>query len=244
MKNIRLTIEYDGTRYCGWQKQKNDLTIQQTLENAINKITKEENDVVGCSRTDSGVHAKGFVANFLTGSSVPGNKFKYAINSKLPNDIVIIKSQETSLDFHARYCSKGKRYVYTVSNREYPVALYRNYIYHFPKQLNVDKMKKAAKYIVGTHDFTAFKSQGSSVKTSIRKVFKLDIIKNNDMLQFSISGDGFLYNMVRIIVGTLLDVGINKIEPEYIQEIIELKDRTKAGRVVPATGLCLEEVFY
>ncbi|MCY6371525.1 tRNA pseudouridine(38-40) synthase TruA [Clostridium ganghwense] len=243
-RNIKIIIEYDGANYAGWQRQKNAVTIQQKIEEAIKEITKEDIQVTGSSRTDAGVHAKGFVGNFFTKSSIPAEKFKYAINTKLPQDIVILRSEEVLEEFHARYSSKGKKYVYTVLNRKERAAISRNYVYSFHKELNLNLMLEGSKYFLGTHEFDSFRKKGSSVKTTIRTIYELDIIKNEDQIQFIVSGDGFLYNMVRIIVGTLLDVGICKINPNDINEIILAKDRSKAGKAVPANGLCLEEVFY
>lgn len=244
IKNIKIIVEFDGTNYAGWQRQKNAITIQQKIEDAIKEITKEEIEVIGSSRTDAGVHAKGFVANFFTESNIPPEKFKYAINAKLPKDIVILHSEEVSQDFHARYSSKGKMYIYTVLNRKDRAAINRNYIYNFQGELDLDSMIEASKYFLGTHEFDSFRKKGSSVKTTRRTIYCLDILKNNEEIKCIISGDGFLYNMVRIIVGTLLEVGINKIKPQDIKDIILAKDRTKAGKSVPASGLCLEEVFY
>lgn len=244
MKNIKLTIEYDGTNYAGWQRQKNAISIQQVLENAITKLTGEKVEVSGSSRTDSGVHARGFVGNFHTSSSIPGERFKMAINGKLPDDIVIVKSEEVSEDFHARYNSKGKKYSYTILNRRCEPAIGRNYVYHYRGKLNVEAMKEAAVHFIGTHDFEAFKSLGSSVKTTVRTITSLNVYKNDDIVKIEISGDGFLYNMVRIISGTLLFVGIGKIKPEEIPDILLSKNRKRAGKVLPARGLCLEEVYY
>lgn len=244
MRNIKLTIEYDGNNYAGWQRQKNADTIQQTLENAIYHITKERVSVTGCSRTDAGVHAKGFIANFYTASRVPDEKFKPAINSKLPEDIVILDSRQVEEEFHSRYNCKGKTYSYTILNRDNPIALGRKYVYHYKFPLNIEKMQKAAKHLLGVHDFTAFKSTGSSVKTSVRTVTGLDIVKDDNFIKIYASADGFLYNMVRIIVGTLIDVGIGKTEADTVFDILKSKDRTKAGICVPAQGLCLEKVYY
>ncbi|WP_138204886.1 tRNA pseudouridine(38-40) synthase TruA [Haloimpatiens lingqiaonensis] len=244
MKNIKIKIEYDGTNYFGWQVQKDRITVQGVLEDTIRALTKEDVKLIGCSRTDTGVHAKEYVANFFTNSTIPSEKFREALNSKLPNDIVILESKEVLEDFHARYNCKGKRYIYSIYNREQPCAIYRNYMYSFTRKLQIEKMKSSCKYIIGTHDFSAFKTKGSSVKTSIRNIHELCITKEEDIIKISVSADGFLYNMVRIIVGTLLDVGTEKIQPEEVKEILESKDRTKAGKVVPACGLCLEKVFY
>lgn len=244
MRNIKLTIEYDGTRYYGWQRQPIGNTIQQEVEKAISKVIKEYVEVIGSSRTDSGVHAKGYVANFKTNVKMPAEKFRDAINCKLPRDIVIIKSEEVDLDFHARYSSKGKTYCYTILNREYPCAIDKDYVYYYRWKLNVEEMKKACKYFLGTHDFKAFQTPGGSVKTSIRTISDLHIETNVDKIKIYISADGFLYNMVRIIVGTLILVGNNKIKEDFVKNIIESGVRQNAGKCAPANGLCLEKVFY
>ncbi|MBU3108625.1 tRNA pseudouridine(38-40) synthase TruA [Clostridium gasigenes] len=244
MRNIKLLIEYDGTDYFGWQKQKLGTTVQGTIEIAIKKVTGEDVKLIGSSRTDSGVHARGYVANFKTNSSIPGNRFKEAINTKLPDDIVILNSLEVMEEFHARYNSKGKTYTYTVLNSEIPSAIGRSYSYHVRGKINIEKMRETCKYFIGTHDFKAFKSDGSSVKTTIRTISDLHIEINNNKIKFFITGDGFLYNMVRIIVGTLLQVGRGTKLPIDIKTIIDNQDRKGAGMCVPALGLVLEEVFY
>ncbi|KAJ52258.1 tRNA pseudouridine38-40 synthase [Clostridium tetanomorphum] len=246
MKNIKLLIEYDGTNYSGWQKQKmeNIKTIQGTIENSISNIIEENTEIIGCSRTDAGVHAKGFVANFKTNSRIPSEKFKYAINNLLPEDIVILDSKEVDLDFHSRYSCIGKRYIYKILNRENASPILRNYSYHIKKSLDIDRMYKASKYFIGRHDFSAFKSSGSNVQSSIRTIIDTEIYRKDDLLIFAVSGDGFLYNMVRIIVGTLIEVGIGKRESDDIVAILESKDRKKAGPCVPPMGLYLDKVFY
>ena len=244
MRNIKLLIEYDGTDFYGWQKQKSGRTVCGIIEEAIKKLVNEEVELVGCSRTDSGVHAKGFVASFKTNSKIPSEKFREAINQKLPEDIVILESEEVLEDFHPRYQAKGKTYCYTITNRRIPKAIGRNYSCLVKEKLNVEKMQEACKFFVGTHDFKAFKSSGSSVKTTVRTIWDIKIEKNCDEIKIYVSGDGFLYNMVRIIVGTLLQVGEEKIKPEYIKDIIAEGDRNKAGKCMPAMGLSLEKVFY
>lgn len=244
MRNIRLTIEYDGSNYAGWQRQNNVITIQQKVEEAIKIVTGVFSEVIGSSRTDAGVHAKGFVCNFFTESKIPSERFKKALNSFLPDDIVVIKSEEVELKFHARYDSIGKRYVYTVVTGKQRPAIGRNYVYYFHRDLDINKMRKAAEYFIGTHDFSAFKKSGSNVKTSVRTIKRVDVLKEDNVIRFVIVGDGFLYNMVRIMVGTLLEIGIGRFKPEYLLEILKSKDRGKAGKSVPASGLCLEEVFY
>ena len=244
MRNVKLTIEYDGTNYCGWQKQNNEKTIQEEIEKAIYKAVGEVVEVIGSSRTDAGVHARGMVANFKTNATIPFDKFKYAINDKLPDDIAIIESEEVSEDFHARYDSKGKTYCYSIINRQQKPAIGRNYVYHFKWDLDIEKMREACKHFIGKHDFKAFRSLGSSVKTTERTIKELYIESEGEKINIFITADGFLYNMVRIIVGTLLKVGRGKIPVEDIEKIILLGDRKKAGPCVPAQGLILEKVYY
>lgn len=197
MRNIKLEIEYDGTRYSGWQRQKNSLSIEETVENAVRKITKEDIKLIGSSRTDAGVHAKGQVANFNTLTSIPVDRFPYAINTRLPKDIVVLKACEVPMDFHARYSCKGKRYSYTILNREFPSPLLRNYAAHSSYDLDLESMKSAAVHFLGTHDFEAFRSTGSSVKTSVRTISLIQLEKQaNDIIKMFIEADGFLYNMV------------------------------------------------
>lgn len=244
MNNIKLTIEYDGTNYYGWQKQKDKVTIQGQIEEAIFLATKEKVEVTGSSRTDAGVHAKGFVANFKTNSTVPPVRFREALNVKLPDDIVIVKSEKVEEDFHSRYMAKGKTYEYSILNSDVPSALMRNTTYHYKYKLDVEAMKEASKHFIGKYDFAAFKSQGSSVKGTIRTIFDLKIEEVDNIIKISITGDGFLYNMVRIIVGTLINVGRGKFKTNDIIKIIESKDRKLAGECVPPTGLLLKKVYY
>lgn len=244
MRNVKLTIEYDGTNYCGWQKQNNEKTIQEEIEKAIYKAVGEVVEVIGSSRTDAGVHARKMVANFKTNATIPFDKFKYAINDKLPDDIAIIESEEVSEDFHARYDSKGKTYCYSIINRQQKPAIGRNYVYHFKWDLDIEKMREACKYFIGKHDFKAFRSLGSSVKTTERTIKELYIESEGEKINIFITADGFLYNMVRIIAGTLVEVGLGKIKPEEISEIIEKKERANAGKTLPPQGLYLVKVEY
>lgn len=244
MRNIKLVLEYDGAGFCGWQRQNNDRTVQGALEKAISKVTKEDIEVIGSSRTDSGVHARGYVANFKTESRIPAEKFKDAINTKLPADIVVLSSEEVEIDFHARYLSKGKTYCYTILNRYEPSALERYQVTHFRGRLDIEAMKEACRYFIGKQDFEAFRSLGSSVQTTVRTITDLHIEIDGEKIKIYVSADGFLYNMVRIIVGTLIYVGTGKIKASEIKEIIQSKDRSKAGKCVEAQGLCLEKVFY
>lgn len=244
MRNIKLIIEYDGTNYFGWQKQPHQKTIQETIEDSINIITKENIDIYGSGRTDRGVHARGQVANFFTNARIPGEKFKDAINSALPSDIVINYSEEVDELFHSRYSAKGKEYRYVFYNRRIPSPLLRNYAYHVPQKLHYELMQKAVSYLIGTHDFMAFMASGSSVKDTIRTICDVHLNKNHEIIELTINGNGFLYNMVRIIAGTLVDIGIGKIDSNAIPQIIMSKDRKNAGHTAPPHGLYLEKVFY
>ena len=244
MRNIKLIIEYDGKSFNGWQKQPTKLNIQGEIEKAIGEITGETIELIASGRTDAGVHSLGQTANFKTESNIPVEKFPIAINSKLKKSIVIKSAEEVEERFHSRYSVVSKRYRYTINNSKYGSAIYRDMEYHFPIKLNVEEMKKAAKYFEGEHDFKGFKASGTSSKSSVRKIFKAEVIENDDRIYIELTGSGFLYNMVRIISGTLLDVGQGKIKAEDIPEIILSKDRMRAGKTLPAQGLCLMEVTY
>ena len=244
MRNIKLTIEYDGKDFNGWQKQPNKLNIQGEIERAIYNITKEEVDLIGSGRTDAGVHAFGQIANFKTNSNISIEKMAIAINSQLKNSIVVKKAEEVDERCHSRYNAKRKTYRYVINNTEYGSAIYRNLEYHFPIKLNVEKMQEAAKYFEGEHDFKAFKSSGTSGKNSVRTIYKAEVRTDGERILIELTGNGFLYNMVRIISGTLLDVGLGKIEPSEIEDIINSKDRTRAGKTLPAHGLYLVKVNY
>jgi len=245
MRNIKLTIEYDGTNYHGWQIQKNANTVQETIEKAISKLLDSHVGIVGCSRTDVGVHAYGQIAHFLTNSSIPGDKFSYAINNLLPDDIVIKKSEEVSVDFHSRYSSKGKKYRYLIYNNAHSSAIMRNRAYHVRPQLDFEAMQKASQYFSGRHDFSAFQATGGQVRSAIREIYSMDVFKKEDnLIGIEVSGNGFLYNMVRIIAGTLIYVGMGKIAASEIPQIIDSLDRTRAGKTAPAKGLYLMEIYY
>ena len=195
-------------------------------------------------RTDSGVHSLGQTANFKTNSNIPIEKIPIAINSKVKKSIVIKSAEEVEERFHSRYSVKSKKYRYTINNSKYGTAIYRDMEYHFPFELDVQKMQEATKYFEGEHDFKAFKASGTSSKSSVRTIYKAVVIKNEDRIYIELTGSGFLYNMVRIISGTLLDVGTGKIKPIEIKDIIESKERIRAGKTLPARGLCLVEVNY
>lgn len=244
MRNIKLTIEYDGKDFNGWQKQPNKLNIQGEIERAIYNITKEEVDLIGSGRTDAGVHALGQVANFKTNSEISIEKLPLAINSQLKNSIVIKEAEEVDERFHSRYNAKHKTYRYIINNSKCGTAIYRNLEYSYPFKLDAEKMKQASKYFEGEHDFKAFKSSGTSSKNSVRTIYKAIVKQEGEKIIIELTGNGFLYNMVRIISGTLLDVGLGKIQPEEIPEMIESKDRQRAGKTLPAHGLYLVEVKY
>ncbi|WP_372996300.1 tRNA pseudouridine(38-40) synthase TruA [Lutispora sp.] len=246
MRNIRIIIEYDGTNYSGWQIQKNAPSIQEEIQKSIKKITGEDVNLIGAGRTDAGVHAKGQTANFITGSRVPADKFAWALNSVLQKDIVIKSSEEASLSFHSRYDAKSKIYSYTIHKGLFPPAIMRNYVYHvnFGSKIDMEKMKRAADCFVGTHDFKAFMATGSNVINTIRTIYSIKIEENEEYIRIFYHGNGFLYNMVRIITGTIIYASIGKMNADNIPEIIKKGDRELAGITVPAHGLCLEKVYY
>lgn len=244
MRNIKLTIEYEGTNYHGWQVQENAVTVQGMMIRAIKGLTGENINLIGCSRTDVGVHAKGQIANFMTNASIPPDRISYALNRLLPADIVVRKSEEVDCDFHARFCSKGKTYRYLIYNSQFPSALLRNRACHVSHGLSLESMAKGASFIKGCHDFSAFRASGSDVKSSVRDVRSLELYREGDLIGMVISGDGFLYNMVRIIAGTLIEVGSGRFQPADVKDIMESRDRRRAGRTASAHGLYLEEIFY
>ena len=244
MRNIKLTIEYDGKDFNGWQKQPNKLNIQGNIEKVISEITKEEIELIGSGRTDAGVHAIGQVANFKTNSNIPIEKFAIAINSRLKKSIIIKKAEEVPERFHSRYNCKKKTYRYIINNSDMWSAIYRNLEYNIKMPLNLENMKKASKYFEGEHDFSAFKASGTSSKSSVRTIYSADVKKENERIIIELTGNGFLYNMVRIISGTLVEVGLGKIRPEEIKDIIDSKNRQMAGKTLPPYGLYLVEVNY
>ena len=244
MRNIKLIIEYDGKEFKGWQKQPGRLNIQGEIERAIGEITGEKIDLIASGRTDAGVHSIGQTANFKTNSNLPIEKFPIAINSKLKKSVVIQSAEEVDEKFHSRYSVKSKTYRYTINNSKYGSALFRNMEFHYPMKLDVSKMIDAAKHFEGKHDFKAFKASGTSSKSSVRTIYKARVYEEGDRIYIELTGNGFLYNMVRIIAGTLLDVGAGKIMPEDIPQMIEDKKRENAGRTLPARGLCLMKVEY
>ncbi len=246
MRNIRIIVEYDGTNYKGWQMQKNAPSIQEEIENAILKITGEDVNLIGAGRTDAGVHARGQTANFITNSRIPSEKFAWALNSVLKDDIVIKESAEAAESFHSRYDAKSKIYSYVIHRGLFPPAIMRSYVYHVNcgRHMNMKEMKKAAAHFVGTHDFKSCMAAGSTVLNTVRTIYSIEVQEDGDYIKISYHGNGFLYNMVRIITGTILYASIGKIKTEDIPDIIRKGSRELAGITVPAHGLCLEKVYY
>lgn len=249
MKNIKLTIEYDGTNYHGWQTQVNAKAIHDVVSDVINELTGEKIKLIGSSRTDTGVHAFSQVANFKTASTIPPEKFSNAINTLLPKDIIVRESEEVDTKFHSRYSAQAKKYKYVIHNAPVKSAILRNRAFNITKPLNFKEMKKATEFFKGQHDFSAFKSTGGKTKTSVRTIFDIELNRighesNDCLIELEITGDGFLYNMVRIIAGTLVEVGMGKIKSNEISDIILSKDRKRAGKTLPAQGLYLVEIYY
>lgn len=244
MKRVMLTIAYDGTNYCGWQTQKNGLAVEEVINNTLSEMLGEDICVIGASRTDAGVHAMGNVAVFDTDSRIPADKFSYALNQRLPDDIVIQSSCEVDSDFHPRHCNCTKTYEYKILNRRFPLPTERLYAHFLYYNLNVKKMQAAADYLVGTHDFKSFCSVNTQVKDTVRTIFSIDVEKSDEIIKIRVAGNGFLYNMVRIISGTLIQVGTGQINPEDVEIMLEAKDRNAAGPTAPARGLTLVEIKY
>ncbi|NLO89540.1 MAG: tRNA pseudouridine(38-40) synthase TruA [Clostridia bacterium] len=245
--NIKLIIQYDGTNFNGWQVQKkhpHTRTVQAVLEKALKCIVKEPVTLIGAGRTDSGVHARGQVANFLTQNPIPVEKWPAALNSILPPDVAVVGAEEVPAEFHATYWAKKKTYHYYILNARYPDVFLRNYALHVPQRLNFGDMREAARFILGTHDFKSFCAAGSSVKNHRRTIYEADFSIEGELIVFKITADGFLYKMIRSIVGTLLEIGKGKYPPGWMQEVLEARDRKKSGPTAPPHGLYLDRVFY
>ncbi|RDY25933.1 tRNA pseudouridine(38-40) synthase TruA [Romboutsia weinsteinii] len=243
MRNLKITIQYNGANYCGWQKQPDSLGIQGTIERAIYEITKEQVKITGSGRTDAGVHALGQVANLKLESKIPYTQIPNALNAKLPKDISIIECCEVEEEFHSRYSAKGKRYRYLIYNSPYRNPIYKDISYHVKYDLDFEKMKKEAKSLIGAHDFKGFMSSGSSVVDTVRTIYDITLSKNENLIIMEVEGNGFLYNMVRIIAGTLVDIGRGRIN-ECLADVIESKSRSNCGHTAPAHGLFLKKVDY
>lgn len=244
MKRVKIIVAYDGTNYCGWQVQPNGITIESVLNHHLSELLGEEIHVIGASRTDSGVHADGNVAVFDTSARMPAERISYALNTRLPQDIRIQDSCEVAPDFHPRFQKTIKTYEYRILNRKFPDPTRRlnSFFYYYP--LDVVKMQEASLYLVGEHDFKSFCTEKPEVTNTVRTIYSLEVKKEQDMITIRVRGNGFLYNMVRIISGTLIRVGGGFIEPCQIKEILEAKDRTLAGETARPEGLTLVEIAY
>lgn len=244
MRNIKLTLEYEGTHYLGWQRQPQGMTVQQAVEDAVEKITGVHVCVTGASRTDAGVHARGQSANFRTESTLTPERIRGALNALLPRDIVVLESREVPPDFDSRFSAKSKTYHYALWTSNVRPAIRRNFCWHVRWATDVDAMREAAAALIGRKDFLAFQAANAASETTVRTVKRAEWLQDGHELTFVIEADAFLYNMVRIIVGTLTEVGRGKLTPQQFREIIDTRDRTQAGRTAPPSGLCLMEVYY
>lgn len=243
-RNLLLKIQYDGTNYHGYQIQPVAVTIQKVLEDTLSYITHEEIHVNGCSRTDSKVHAVEYACSFVTSFPIPADRLPIVLNNKLPKDINALCCSEVPDDFHARFDTKAKTYRYIINMSENPQVFTRNYEWQIKKKLNTEAMCSACEYFIGEKDFTSFMTTGNEVSSAVRHIYSLDICVSGDLVEIYIRANGYLYNMVRIITGTLTDVGLNKYPPERVKDIIEAKDRSQAGPTAPPQGLSLYKVEY
>ncbi len=244
MRNLLLTLRYDGTNFHGWQIQPNAQSVQEELGNAFRSVSGKSENIIGCSRTDAGVHANMFCANVHTQCNISVEKLPNALNYYLPNEISVYDCKEVNEDFHARYNAKGKEYIYLIDNEKYRNPFYENKVLFYPYKLDVDEMNKDAKDFIGIHDFSAFCSADTDVQDKVREIYDCKVEKNGDLIKITVSGNGFLYNMVRIIVGTLLGIQNGKIQSGTVPQIIDSRDRKNAGVTVEPQGLYLNKVFY
>lgn len=244
MRRIGLVVAYDGTNYCGWQVQQNGVTIQGVLNETLSKVLGEKIEVMGASRTDAGVHALGNVAVFDTNTRIPADKIAFAINQWLPEDIRIQLSEEVEADFHPRYCDSEKTYEYRILNRTFQVPTERLYSYFYHYDLDEKKMQEATSYLIGRHDFASFCGAKAQVKSTIRTITGISVWRDGDIITIRVSGEGFLYNMVRIIAGTLIEIGNGQYPPERMKEILDSCDREAAGPTAPAHGLTLMGIEF
>lgn len=244
MRHIRLVVEYDGTSLCGWQRQSNGPTVQGHLEAALAQLLQHAVTVTGASRTDAGVHARGQVASFRTERTIPLHGVRRGLNSLLPEAIAIREATEVGDDFHPRFSATGKHYRYTVLARPDRSPRWRDRAWHVPEPLALDAMREAAALLLGEHDFAAFRAAGCTANTTIRRIDTIDVVAGDELLTLEVRGNAFLRNMVRIVAGTLVEVGRGRLTPAQVREILESRDRTRAGITAPAHGLELIEVRY
>lgn len=243
-QRILLTISYDGTAYCGWQLQENGPSIQEEVEKALQKALGRFTRITGASRTDAGVHAQGQRAHFDTASSIPPEKFPFVLNRYLPQDIRVLAGAAVPPDFHARFQAAGKLYTYRIHNAPHPSALYRNLTAHVPVFLDVEKMREAGQRLIGTHDFSAFAAAGGSAKTTVRTLDLLSVQRAGEEITLQVHGNAFLYNMVRIIAGTLIGIGQGKLAPACLDRALQTGSRLELGVTAPPQGLELTHVDY
>lgn len=241
---VKLVVAYDGTNYCGWQLQNNGLTIEAVLNRTLSALCGEEIQVIGASRTDSGVHAYGNVAVFDTNTRIPAEKISYALNQRLPADIRVQESRQVAEDFHPRHCVSRKTYEYRILNSSFEQPIGRQYVHFIHRPLNASLMQEAGTYFLGEHDFKSFCSAGSNVKDTVRTIYGLTVEKEASYITIRVCGSGFLYNMVRIIAGTLIEIGFGTYPPAHIRDIIEAENRAAAGPTAPACGLSLINIEY
>lgn len=244
MRTIRLTIEYDGTGYAGWQVQPNGLAVQEVVENALARVLGENVRLTSSGRTDAGVHAKGMVAHFVTSGELPLPAFREGVNRHLPRDVAIREAVEVPGDFHARFSSRGKWYRYTLYQGPVRSPLAGRTSWHIRSPLDVEAMSQGADAFVGTHDFSAFRSSSCEAKTTVREIFSVDILPEGELLRIDVKGRGYLKNMVRVMVGTLMEVGLGRRPAGDIRRLLEDGRREQSGRTAPPQGLCLMEVWY
>jgi tRNA pseudouridine38-40 synthase len=245
MRNLKISIQYDGSRYKGWQKQKNDvLTVQDKIENVLSKMTGEDIQVIGCGRTDSGVHGENYIANFHTNCEFTIETMINYLYEFLPDDIVVKSMKDTGERFHARYNVKSKTYVYRINNNKFRNVFDRKYTYHTDEKLDLSEMRNAAEVLIGTHDFQSFTSLKPNTKPTVRAINYINITESNGIIEIEVNGNGFLLNMVRIITGTLLEVGKGKLKPKDVERILNEKKRSEAGPIAQAKGLFLKDVQY
>lgn len=245
MRNIKLSLMYDGTNYHGWQMQKSVITVQQVVEECLSRLFGEPRVIVhGCSRTDAGVHARGYVCSFNTNARIPAEKIPFALNTFLPPDIRAIQAEDVDLDFHAQYNAKSKIYSYTVINSPHGDAFLYNRAWHYPQKIDIEKVKYAASCLIGKHDFRTFMAADASQRIYEKTMFNLTAEKNGDIITFTLHADGYLYNMVRIICGTLVFMGSGTLNFLDMPDVLKSLDRTRAGMTAPPQGLVLEKVFY
>lgn len=244
MRNVCLTIQYDGTNLHGWQRQKDAITVQQLLEDAVLALTQEAVHIIGCGRTDAGVHALAYVCNFKTNASIPDESFPAAMNTKLPPAVRVLQAKTVSDDFHAQFDVVRKRYVYKIQTSTIPDVFLSPYTWHYPHKLDIEKMQRAAAHFLGEHNFEGFCASGATVTSFVRTIYDFSVTKDGDVITLSVCGNGFLYNMVRILAGTLVYVGNGKIDADDIPQILESRDRARAGITAPPHGLYMAATEY